>query len=71
MRRFYTGDSFQGIFAVEELNSASGLLGRPLNLIKYDTQSSMQLYAQYAQQAALKDRAAVVHACATRALCIG
>ncbi len=54
-------------FAVEELNSAGGLLGRPLNLIKYDTQSNMQLYAQYAQQAALKDRAAVVHAGITSA----
>jgi urea transport system substrate-binding protein len=48
-------------FATEEINALGGLLGRPLNLIKYDTQSNMQLYAQYAQQAALKDRAAVVH----------
>ena len=54
-------------FATEELNAQGGLLGRPLNLIKYDTQSNMQLYAQYAQQAALKDRAAVVHAGITSA----
>ena len=48
-------------FAIEEANAAGGLLGRPLQLINYDTQSSMQLYTQFAQQAALKDKVAVVH----------
>src|ERR1700683_2886955 len=48
-------------FAIEEANSAGGLLGRQLQLINYDTQSSMQLYTQFAQQAALKDKVAVVH----------
>src|ERR1700724_2051986 len=48
-------------FAVEEANAAGGLLGRQIKLINYDTQSNMQLYAQYAQQAALKDKVAVVH----------
>src|ERR1700743_3099625 len=48
-------------FAIEEANAAGGLLGRPLELINYDTQSSMQLYTQFAQQAALKDKVAVVH----------
>ena len=47
--------------AVEEANAAGGLLGRQLELISYDTQSSMQLYTQFAQQAALKDKVAVVH----------
>jgi urea transport system substrate-binding protein len=47
--------------AVEETNAAGGLLGRPVKLISYDTQSSMQLYTQFAQQAALKDKVAVVH----------
>src|ERR1700759_4255509 len=47
--------------AVEEANAAGGLLGRQIKLINYDTQSSMQLYTQFAQQAALKDKAAVVH----------
>jgi len=47
--------------AVEEINAAGGLLGRPLKLISYDTQSSMQLYTQFAQQAALKDKVAVAH----------
>jgi branched-chain amino acid transport system substrate-binding protein len=45
--------------AVEEVNAAGGLLGRQVKLINYDTQSSMQLYTQFAQQAALKDKVAV------------
>ena len=47
--------------AVEEANAAGGLLGRPLELVNYDTQSSMQLYTQFAQEAALKEKVAVVH----------
>src|SRR5947209_5805775 len=47
--------------AVEEANAAGGLLGRPIKLISYDTQSSMQLYTQFAQAAALKEKVAVVH----------
>ena len=47
--------------AIEEANATGGLLGRPLKLINYDTQSNMQLYTQFAQQAALKDKVAVVH----------
>ncbi|MDR5886433.1 ABC transporter substrate-binding protein [Vreelandella janggokensis] len=53
--------------ATEEINASGGLLGRPLDLTTYDTQSNMQLYAQYAQQAALRDRASVVHAGITSA----
>ena len=48
-------------FAVEEINAAGGLLGRPLELINYDPQSNIQLYTQFATQAATKDKAAVVH----------
>ncbi|MGA2549489.1 MAG: transporter substrate-binding protein [Burkholderiaceae bacterium] len=46
--------------AVEEQNAAGGLLGKQLKVISYDPQSNMQLYAQFAQQAALKDKVAVV-----------
>lgn len=46
--------------AVEELNAAGGLLGRPLALKNYDPQSNMQLYTQYATEAATKQKAAVV-----------
>ena len=41
--------------AIEEQNAAGGLLGKKLKLISYDPQSNMQMYAQFAQQAALKD----------------
>lgn len=47
--------------AVAEINEKGGVLGRPLRAINYDPQSNMQLYAQLAQQAALRDRVAVVH----------
>lgn len=47
--------------AIDEVNEAGGLLGRPLRLVHYDTQSNIQLYSQYAQQLALKDKVAVVH----------
>jgi branched-chain amino acid transport system substrate-binding protein len=47
--------------AVEEANAAGGVLGRQIKLISYDPQSNMQLYTQFAQQAALKDKVAVVH----------
>src|ERR1700749_3567692 len=48
-------------FAVGEMNEAGGLLGREVKVVSFDTQTNMQLYAQYAQQAALKDKVAVVH----------
>ncbi|TPW31562.1 urea ABC transporter [Martelella alba] len=47
--------------AVNEINAAGGLLGRPIEIVQYDTQSNIQLYSQYAQQLALKDKVAVVH----------
>ncbi len=47
--------------AIEEANAAGGLLGRKLELLSYDPQSNMQLYTQFATQAALKDKVAVVH----------
>lgn len=47
--------------AVDEINDAGGLMGRPLKVVHYDTQSNIQMYSQYAQQLALKDKVAVVH----------
>ncbi|MDU0961323.1 MAG: transporter substrate-binding protein, partial [Bradyrhizobium sp.] len=47
--------------AVDEINAGGGLLGRPLKVIHYDTQSNIQLYSQYAQQLAVKDKVDVVH----------
>lgn len=53
--------------AVDDLNAAGGLLGRQVEPVIYDTQSDNRLYAQYAQQLALKDRVAVVHGAITSA----
>lgn len=47
-------------YAVNVLNKQGGLLGRPIQLVSYDTQSSLQLYTQYAEQLVLKDRVDVV-----------
>lgn len=46
--------------AIEEQNAAGGLLGKQVRMIGYDPQSNAQLYTQFAQQAALKDKVAVV-----------
>ncbi len=46
--------------ALKHLNDAGGILGRPVEFVSYDTQSNMQLYTQYAQQLALKDKVDVV-----------
>jgi branched-chain amino acid transport system substrate-binding protein len=54
-------------FAVAEINENGGLLGREVQLTNYDPQSNIQLYTQFATQAATKDRAAVVHAGITSA----
>lgn len=48
-------------FAVDEINEAGGLLGREVKVVSFDTQTNMQLYAQYAQEASLKHKVAVVH----------
>ncbi|SON56621.1 Aliphatic amidase expression-regulating protein [Hartmannibacter diazotrophicus] len=47
-------------YAVDLLNQGGGLLGRPIKLISYDTQSTMQLYTQYAQELALKEKVDVI-----------
>ncbi|KAF1020795.1 MAG: Aliphatic amidase expression-regulating protein [Paracidovorax wautersii] len=54
-------------FAAEEVNAGGGLLGQQIDFVSYDAQSNMQLYAQFAQQAALRDRPAVVMAGITSA----
>jgi branched-chain amino acid transport system substrate-binding protein len=47
--------------AVNEVNDSGGLLGRKIQLINYDPQSNIQLYTQYATEAATKEKVAVVH----------
>lgn len=46
--------------AVAEINEAGGLLGRPVELVSYDTQSDMALYTQYAQRLVRQDNVDVV-----------
>jgi ABC-type branched-subunit amino acid transport system substrate-binding protein len=46
--------------AVDELNAAGGLLGRPVQLIFYDSQSNNQLNSQYATQAMVRDKVDVL-----------
>jgi branched-chain amino acid transport system substrate-binding protein len=48
------------ILAVDEINESGGLLGRQIELAAFDTQSTMQNYAQYAQRLALQEKADVV-----------
>jgi len=47
--------------AVDEINAEGGLLGRPVELIFYDSQSNNQFNSQYATQALLRDKVHVIH----------
>jgi len=46
--------------AVDDLNKAGGLIGRPVELIFYDSQSNNQFDSQYATQALVRDKANVI-----------
>lgn len=46
--------------AVDDLNARGGLLGRPIQLVKYDPQSNIQYYTQFATEAATKEHVAAV-----------
>jgi urea ABC transporter substrate-binding protein len=46
--------------AVDDLNKAGGLIGRPVELIFYDAQSNNQFNSQYATQALVRDKANVI-----------
>ena len=54
-------------YAIDKLNAAGGLLGRQIKLIPFDTQSSMQLYTQYAQKLALEEKVDFIQGCITSA----
>ncbi len=47
--------------AVEETNAAGGLLDEPVELLLFDTQSNLQLYTQFATEAATRHQVASVH----------
>lgn len=46
--------------AVDEINEKGGVLGKKLELISYDPQSDLQLYTQFATEAATKEQVSVV-----------
>ncbi len=46
--------------AIGEINAGGGLLGKQLEVKLYDSQSQMQMYNQFGNQLALRDRVAVV-----------
>lgn len=46
--------------AIKDINSQGGLLGRELELVSFDAQSDNAKYTQYANQAAQRDRVAVL-----------
>jgi len=46
--------------AIDSINEAGGVLGRQLELVSYDAQSSNELYTQYARTLALEDGAEVI-----------
>jgi len=46
--------------AFDQVNAAGGLLGKQIRVVNYDTQSNMQLYAQFAQEASLKEEVSLI-----------
>lgn len=46
--------------AVDDLNAKGGLLGKQVELLTYDTQSDLELYTQYATEAATRHQVPVV-----------
>src|SRR5690242_954301 len=44
--------------AVDEVNAGGGLVGREVKLINYGPQSNIQLYTQFATEAATKEKVA-------------
>ncbi len=46
--------------AVDAINAKGGVLGRPLELKEYDTQSNNDLYVQYVTELILKHKPAVI-----------
>lgn len=46
--------------AVDQINAQGGLLGQPIQIVEYDTQSDLPKYTQYANTLILRDRVPVM-----------
>ena len=53
------------MLAIDEINAAAGILGRPLEAIHYDTCSDLGLYRQYADRLLTQDAVGVIFGCCT------
>jgi ABC-type branched-subunit amino acid transport system substrate-binding protein len=53
------------MLAIDEVNAAGGVLGRPLNAIHYDTRSDLALYRQFADRLLTEDGVGVILGCCT------
>lgn len=51
--------------AIDEINAAGGVLGKPLEAIHYDTRSDIGLYRQYADRLLTEDAVGVIIGCCT------
>ncbi|GAB5469999.1 MAG: substrate-binding protein [Rhodospirillales bacterium] len=58
----YSLKQIQGVaLAVDEINKSGGLLGRPVEIRFYDSQSDAKLNSQYTTSALLRDKVDVIH----------
>ncbi len=53
------------MLAIDEINAAGGILGKPLEAIHYDTCSDLGLYRQYADRLLTADAVGVIVGCCT------
>ncbi len=58
----YSLKQIQGVaMAVDEINKSGGLLGRPVEIRFYDSQSDVKFNSQYTTNALLRDKVKVIH----------
>lgn len=56
---------FGALLAIDEINAADGVLGRPLEAIQYDTRSDLGLYRQFADRLLAEDGVTNIIGCCT------
>ncbi len=59
-------EHFRGTaLAIEEINLAGGVLGRPIEPVCYDPESSPELYRRYAERLLTEDGISTIFGCCT------